>query len=290
MMMLATEAPPAAEPPVQAPQQAAPEPTVTPPPVAVPAPPPLPSAEQPKDDVKEIVVTGREGPPPGDPLATINTKSFEAIQAVDNALVGPVARGYKKGIPRPIRSGIRNVLNNLDEPVVFINYLLQLKPGKAAETLGRFAINSTIGAAGLFDVAKKKPFNLPRRPNGFAYTLGYYGVKPGPYLYLPLIGSTTVRDLFGRTLDLALLPTVVGKPFNKPAYVIPASTLSALDDRAEFEDDLQKIRESDHPYSSMRSYYLEKRAAEIEALHGRVIPPPIQVAPIEPAPSETPPQ
>jgi phospholipid-binding lipoprotein MlaA len=114
----------------------------------------------------------------------LNTTSFKVTQSVDKAVTGPVARGYKKTIPSPVRSGLRNALRNLGEPVVAVNYLLQLKPAKSLETLGRLAINSTAGVAGLFDVAKKRPFNLPYRMNGFAYTLGYYGVKPGP-LYVP---------------------------------------------------------------------------------------------------------
>ena len=102
---------------------------------------------------------------------------------------------------------------------------MQLKPRKSLETLGRFAINSTAGIAGLFDVSKNRPINLPRRVNGFAYTLGYYGVKPGPYMYLPLIGPTTVRDLVGRVGDISLLPVVVGGPFSDPAIVAPATVI-----------------------------------------------------------------
>ena len=74
-----------------------------------------------------------------------------------------LAFAYEDVIPRPIRKGLRNFLHNLGEPIVFLNFMLQLKPGKAAETLGRFVINTTIGAAGLVDVAKRKPFNLPHR-------------------------------------------------------------------------------------------------------------------------------
>src|SRR3546814_5937005 len=70
-----------------------------------------------------------------------------------------------------------------DLPVNFLNFLLQFKIGKAAETLGRFVVNTTFGVGGLVDVAKTKPFNLPYRRNGFANTLGFYGVEPGPYFY-----------------------------------------------------------------------------------------------------------
>ena len=146
---------------------------------------------------------------------------------------------------------------------------MQLKPNKAAETFGRFAINTTLGAAGLVDVAKRKPFNLPYRHNGFANTLGYYGVKQGPYFYLPLIGSTTLRDFIGNRLDQLILPTVLGRSIFKPKFVIPMAVLSDLNGRIEFDDELTEIRATRDPYVAARSYYLRKRQAEIDALHGR---------------------
>lgn len=216
-----------------------------------------------------IVVTARRGPPPGDPVEAINEISFVAVQAVDQNVVAPVARGYKKGIPEPIRDGVHNVLNNLDEPIVFVNFLLQFKIGKAFETVGRFAINSTIGVAGLFDVARKKPFHLPRRSNGLADTLGYYGVGPGPYLFLPLIGSTSVRDLLGRVVDLSILPTALAKPFAQPLVTLTKGTLSSLDDRVENDEIITRVQQSDNPYAAMREYYLTKRQVEIDVLKGK---------------------
>lgn len=214
-----------------------------------------------------IVVTAKPSAPPGDPLQGLNVESFKVVQAVDGAVTGPVARGYKKTVPSPIRSGLRNVLRNLSEPVVVVNYMLQLKPGKSLETLGRFAVNSTIGVAGLFDVAKSRPFALPYRTNGFAYTLGYYGVKPGPYMYLPLIGPTTVRDLAGRMGDISLLPLTVGKPFNEAAFVIPTTTIRLIDERAEADDEIRKqTTENADLYAAIRSRYLSRRQAEIDAL------------------------
>lgn len=214
-----------------------------------------------------IVVTAKPTPPPGDPLQGLNIQSFKVVQSVDGAVTGPVARGYKKALPSPVRSGLRNVLRNLSEPVVVVNYMLQLKPGKSLETLGRFAVNSTIGAAGLFDVAKSRPFALPYRANGFAYTLGYYGVKSGPYMYLPLIGPTTVRDLAGRLGDISLLPLTVGKPFNEAAFVIPTTTIRLIDERAEADDDIRRqATESPDLYATIRSRYLSRRQAEIDAL------------------------
>jgi phospholipid-binding lipoprotein MlaA len=216
-----------------------------------------------------IVVTANQGPPKGDPIAVVNEVSFVAVQSVDKAIIAPVAYGYRDGLPAPIRDGMHNVLNNLDEPVVFVNFLLQLKIGKAAETVGRFAINSTIGVAGLFDVAKKPLFKLPRRPNGLADTLGYYGVGPGPYLFLPVFGSTTVRDLLGRVVDLSLLPAAVGKPFTNPIVSAAKGTLSSIDDRVENDVILTRIQESGNPYAAMREYYLMKRQAEIDVLKGK---------------------
>ncbi|WP_022682999.1 MlaA family lipoprotein [Sphingobium bisphenolivorans] len=240
------------------------------------APPPSPSspppaAEAPADQGDDIVVTGAERAPPGDPFENLNAKSFQAVQSVDKAVVEPVAKAYKKGLPRPVRKGFRNFFANLQEPVVFAAYLLQLKPGKAFETAGRFTINTTLGVAGLFDVAKRKPFFLPYRPNGLANVLGFYGVGPGPYMYLPIVGPTTLRDIIGDTVDKMIVPFAIGKPLTEPAYVIPATILNQLGERAAFDDTVQQIRKQDDPYAAYRELYLNQRKAEIEALHGRTV-------------------
>ncbi|OYY68976.1 VacJ family lipoprotein [Sphingomonas sp. 28-63-12] len=230
---------------------------------------PAPSVTAPPRDPGEIVVNGRKRIP-GDPFARFNARSFKITQAVDKAVVGPAALAYQENVPSPIRSGLRNALSNLHDPIVFINFLLQLKPGKAAETAGRFAINSTIGVGGLFDMAKRRPFHLPRRANGLADTLGYYGVKPGPFFYLPLIGSTTVRDFAGSMIDRFLLPFAFGKPFNKIWFTLPVGVISQLDHRAEFDDELHALHDnSPDPYAATRKLYLDRRQAEIDGLHSR---------------------
>lgn len=215
----------------------------------------------------DIVVTGeRRGLAP-DPLRAVNETSFKATQAVDNAITGPAARAYKKTLPREVRKGIHNFLYNFREPVVFLNFLLQHKIGKAAETFARFALNTTAGVAGIFDVAKKKPFKLPRRSNGFANTLGFYGVPNGPFLFLPITGPTTVRDLFGGAIDRLILPFTYGRRITKPEFVVPFATLSVLDHRSEFDDTLKKLHENvDDPYANSRTFYLQRRQAEINAL------------------------
>lgn len=245
----------------------APAPNVaTPPPVVQTVP---PAAAASGDTPQDIVVTGEKGAPKGDPLEQLNAKSFEAVQSVDKAVVEPVAKAYNKGLPRPVRKGLRNFFSNLGEPIVFAAYLLQFKPGKAAETAGRFGVNSTLGFLGLFDVAKRKPFHLPHRNNGLANTLGYYGVGAGPYMYLPIVGPTTLRDIIGDTVDKMILPFAVGKPFNTPTYVIPATIINQLGERAAFDETIQAIRKADDPYTVYRDLYLKQRQAEIDALHGR---------------------
>ena len=267
---------PVAEQPLEAPigepdpatGQATPEPD----PVLVPA----------NDDENVIVVEGVQDIP-GDPLANLNAQAFEVTEKVDEALVEPLALGYQKAVPSPVRKGLFNFFSNLREPVVFLNFLLQGKPGKAAETLGRFAINSTVGIGGLVDVAKKEPFNLPRRRNGFANTLAVYGVKEGAFLVVPLVGPTTVRDLVGTLIDNAVVPTLAGKPFTEPYFTVPAFTVISLESRIEIDDKLKQMRDSDEPYTTLRETYLCERRAEIAALRNR----PVERCDIDPPPGDT---
>lgn len=206
----------------------------------------------------------------GDPLENFNRRMFKAYQGIDKAVFRPAAMGYKHVVPVPVRSGIRNFFSNLGEPIVFLNYILQLKFGKAGETLGRFVVNSTVGIGGLADVAKNKAVNLPHRSNGFGNTLGFYGVKPGPYIFLPIVGPTTLRDFLGGQADAAVLPASVGKPFTRVEYQVPRTVLRGLNERAESDGDLKALFDSAvDPYATLRSVYLQNRAAEIQALKGR---------------------
>ncbi len=239
-----------------------------------------PVGEAPAPRTTQIVVNGRAAPDivipaPGDPHERFNRRMFRRYQKLDRGLLRPAALGYKHVVPRPLRTGIRHFFSNLTEPVVFLNFLLQGKVGKAIETLGRFVTNSTVGIGGLVDVAKSPGINLPHRPNGFGDTLGFYGVKPGAYLFLPLIGPTTVRDLFGGqvvdgAVNGALFPLVIGKPFDKLYFQIPRAVLTGLDERAQADDDLKALlSDAVDPYATLRSVYLQDRAAEIAALHSR---------------------
>jgi len=220
----------------------------------------------------EIVVSGRTRPPPEDPIQALNIETYAVTQALDTAIVAPAAIGYQRAIPAPIRSAVRNFFTHITLPVVFLNDLLQLKPGRAAATAARFLINSTLGLAGTLDIAKLPGVGIPYRRNGLANTLGYYGIKTGPFLFLPLIGPTTIRDLLGLLVDRALVPAIVGKPFNQPAFGIASSLVGSIDYRAEYDAQLRQIKEEVNPYAAARANYLKGRQAEIDALRGRVVP------------------
>jgi phospholipid-binding lipoprotein MlaA len=208
---------------------------------------------------------------PGDPLEGFNRKMFAVQDGLDRAIIRPAAIGYRHVVPKPVRGGLRHFISNLTEPIVFLNYLLQLKPGKAAETLVRFTVNSTIGVGGVLDLAKLPSIGLPHRPNGFGNTLGFYGIKPGPYLFLPLVGPTNLRDFLGGQADNLAIPVLAaGKPFNQPAYLVPNAVIGGLDQREQNDDDLRALYAGAvDPYASLRSVYLQDRKAEIDALHHR---------------------
>ena len=240
-------------------------------PAAQTTPPPVPQTQAANDNPEnDIIVTAAKRPLAPDPIEAVNLVSFNATQAVDKAFIGPISLAYKNNVPSPVRSGIHNFLYNLREPIVFLNFVLQLKFGKAAETAARFAINTTVGVGGVMDIAKRKPFKLPRRGNGFADTLGFYGIPNGPFMFLPIVGPTTVRDLFGGFVDRLILPIGVGKPFTSATYTAPAGVLGALDHRAEFDEELHILHDNvPNPYESSRDFYLRRRQAEIDYLKGK---------------------
>ncbi len=224
---------------------------------------PTPHEEQ------DLVVTAR-GRSASDPLQSVNLQSFEVTQAIDTAVIRPVAKGYQKILPAPVRDGIRNVLNNLREPITVLNCILQHKIGRAAKTIGRFLVNTTVGVGGVFDIARRKPFKLPQHPNGFANTLGFYGVKTGAFLYVPLVGPTTVRDLIGSTVDRFVIPFAVGGPLRNPAVTVPMGVFGTLDQRAQLDETIEALRKDPQKaYQATREFYLTRRQAQIDELHGQ---------------------
>lgn len=239
------------------------------PPAGMIAPTPLSSA------VSLAVKTARPAHFRGDPLEGLNRKLFAVHEFFDRILFRPLAMAYKTIVPKIVRGGIRHVLSNIGEPVVFVNDVLQLKPGRAMRTVARFAVNTTIGVGGLVDVAKTGGFKLPHHANGFGNTLGRYGIGPGPYLFLPFIGPTDVRDLGTAPIDAAVLPLAIGFPFDRAEYQIPTGVLGGLDARAEADGDLKALLGGAvDRYATLRSAFLQTRAAQVYALrHGETATP-----------------
>ncbi|MEP7156895.1 MAG: VacJ family lipoprotein [Betaproteobacteria bacterium] len=142
------------------------------------------------------------GAPPADPLEGLNRGTYAVNDALDRAILKPVAKGYETVTPQFVRSGVRNVFTNLGDVSVAVNNLLQGKPAEAASDAGRFLVNSTVGVLGLFDVAS--PMGLEKHDEDFGQTLGKWGVGTGPYLVIPLLGPSTLRDVTGRGVDSQL--------------------------------------------------------------------------------------
>jgi phospholipid-binding lipoprotein MlaA len=139
-----------------------------------------------------------------DPYEPTNRVVFKVNKAIDNAVAKPVAKFYNHAVPVPVRDSIHNVLTNLDKPVVFGNDILQGEGTRAGETLERFALNSTLGVAGLFDVATA--FGVPDHSEDFGQTLGVWGAGEGPYLVIPFMGPDPPRDLAGDVADIFMDP------------------------------------------------------------------------------------
>jgi phospholipid-binding lipoprotein MlaA len=190
-----------------------------------------------------------------DPLESFNRAMFEFNDGFDRHIFKPVAEGYEAVVPAPISNSISNVFSHLDDVVVIVNDLLQLKFEQTLQDLGRFTFNTTFGLFGLFDVASHMA--LPKHNEDFGQTLGRWGVGSGPYLVLPLLGPSTVRDGTGLLADWEVDPI---------AYIEDDPTrwgtigLKAVDTRAGL---LRASRILDtaalDPYVFLRDAYLQRR-------------------------------
>lgn len=139
-----------------------------------------------------------------DPWEKYNRRVHAFNMAVDRGLAKPLARGYVAVVPRPVRAGVDNFFDNLGQPVTMVNSLLQGNPRGAANALGRFLVNSTVGIGGLFDVASKA--KIPNRGEDFGQTLAVWGWQRSRYLEVPFLGPRTVRDVLGLVGDSRLRP------------------------------------------------------------------------------------
>lgn len=140
-------------------------------------------------------ISGNEPQATSDPLEKSNRSVLESNQTFYQSVIYPVADAYHDTVPEPVRDSIGNFTSNLGEPVVFANNVLQGRMQAAVGTAGRFLVNSTIGLGGLFDVAKDA--SLPKQTGDFGQTLYVWGIYDSPYLVLPLVGPTNVRDAVG---------------------------------------------------------------------------------------------
>ena len=134
-----------------------------------------------------------------DSLEPFNRRMYAFNTQLDRKVLYPASRVYAAVVPKPIRKGISNFYNNFSEIPTFVNSLLQLKPGKAVNALGRFVVNSTVGILGVADVAKN--MGMKRDPETMGDTLGHYGVGTGSYLVLPMFGPSNIRDAIGTGID-----------------------------------------------------------------------------------------
>ena len=200
-----------------------------------------------------------------DPLEPANRRVYEANEWLDRKLARPVAVEYRTRIPRPVRTGIRNLLNNLRSPIILANDMLQGQSRRAGDTLGRFVLNSTVGVAGIFDVAEDW-FGVPRHTEDFGQTLASWGVGEGPYLVLPVLGPSNPRDLAGSGVDGAAgVATFLGSGAAVDAFRITRGGLSLVDTREALIDPIDDMRRSSlDPYVTYRSAYRQRRQADIE--------------------------
>lgn len=191
---------------------------------------------------------------PADPLEPANRRIYGFNTAVDRATLRPAATVYKDHVPKVVQTGVGNFFTNLSVPVTAVNNLLQRKPVAAGQDLLRFVINTTLGWGGIFDIAS--PSGIPLHNEDLGQTLGTYGVPAGPYLMVPLLGPSTVRDLPSSVVDRLLQPLYWFNPGNARWVSLG---LSALDTRARLLPLDATIAQAYDPYAFVRNAFLARR-------------------------------
>ncbi len=198
-----------------------------------------------------------------DPLEPTNRAIFGFNEFLDKALIRPLAEVYHFILPNFVEQRITVFLRNVGEPLTFVNDMLQGQPNRGGMTLGRFLSNSTLGIGGIFDVASE--FDMPRHNEDFGQTFGVWGIGEGPYLVLPILGPSTVRDGFGTAADTFADPVTIGiNQANVSGLSMGRIAVTGLDARArnlEMVDQLR--RESLDIYATLRSAYRQNRRSEV---------------------------
>ena len=224
---------------------------------------------------------GEEGIEEYDPWEPLNTNFFEFNRQLDRWILKPVAKGYNFIMPNVVQVGVSNIFYNSRATPRFLNNMFQGKFTGAGIEVGRFLINTTVGIGGFFDVAQHY-FKLTTPEEDTGQTLGFYGVPPGPYLMIPILGPYTVRDLAGYAGDIALnpiywlilptmhnidsIPTVVSIDERAATYAISigARATEVVNERSLNLEKFQGVEESTLDlYAAVRNAYLQKRAKAI---------------------------
>ncbi|WP_411833440.1 VacJ family lipoprotein [Pseudoxanthomonas mexicana] len=195
-----------------------------------------------------------------DPWEKYNRRVHRFNNAVDRTIARPLARAYVEVVPRPVRLGVTNFFDNLRSPVTLVNQVLQGRPRDAAQTLGRFVLNSTLGIAGLFDPASD--LKMKRRSEDFGQTLGVWGWRDSRYLELPFFGPRTVRDGFGLLGDA---PLSVTRQVDDNATRYTLQGLQLVDTRAQLLS-LDSLRaDAVDDYALVRDSWMQRRNYQIES-------------------------
>ena len=194
-----------------------------------------------------------------DPWEGFNRGTFAFNKFFDKYLLAPLAKGYRVILPNEVRTGVRNFFSNLKEPWTSINSALQGDLNNTGNSIARFCLNTTIGILGLFDVAT--PLGFEKQKEDFGQTLAVYGVGSGPYLVLPLLGPSTVRDAVGQVAGFVADPvTVALNREGKENWIWIGTAVKGIDFR---EQNLEKIDNLEATsvdfYATVRSLYLERR-------------------------------
>ncbi|MGI9413954.1 MAG: MlaA family lipoprotein [Hyphomicrobiales bacterium] len=221
-----------------------------------------PIAATPDDEADGLEeISGEEADLP-DPLEGVNRVMFKVNDAVDMAVLRPVALVYRTVIPPPLRKGLANFLSNVATPITLTNDILQGNPKRAETTVVRFFLNSVAGFGGVDDIASRAGWE--RHTEDFGQTLAVYGVQSGPYLMVPIIGPSTPRHLVGRAVDVLANPWT-WILWDTSLLESSAPTLATLVSDREFAiETLDTIRESSPDYyATIKNLYYQNRQSEI---------------------------
>ena len=194
-----------------------------------------------------------------DPFEEVNRSVYEFNETIDDNLLEPVSRAYKDHVPEVAQDGVSNFFGNLRDVSTLANQILQFKPVESAQTLGRVLVNSTIGLGGLFDVASE--VDLTTENEDFGQTMALWGVEQGPYVVLPLLGPSTVRDGVGTYVDLTSPANMINEMDD--VGFMSASAINIIDKRVELLPATDLLDQSDDSYIAMRSSYLQKRNYDV---------------------------